>query len=90
MLHVNHLNFNTMTKIEAYTELNKIAQLYNDKCREGRNYGWEICYDPTKNRYELVSLGYIRYSGVRFNRKVDAEFVKNNPDYRFVLDTLYK
>lgn len=78
------------TKIEAYICLSKIANSFNKKVKENKEVGYEICYEPSKNKYTIVSLGDTIYSGIRFQRKCDAQTVINDPHYKDVLDDLFK
>lgn len=78
------------SRIWAYCQLLMIANYYNSKVKEDPEDGYEICYEPSIDKYQIVSLGDTKYSGVRFQMRNDAQAVIDNPNFRKILDKIYK
>lgn len=77
-------------RIWAYCQLLMIADYYNSKQEKNPEEGYEICYESSKNKYTIVSLGDTKYSGIRFQKRLDAQAVIDNFNFRKILDRVYE
>lgn len=83
-----------ISKVVAYAALTDIAEYYNK--------GWKPVWDRTKAKekyhillekgeyYSVNSMVTFNYGAVYFKCCSDAQAVIDNPNFRKVLDTLYK
>lgn len=81
-------------KIEAIQKLTNIAKYYNGDWKpewnnrnEGKNY---ICYGYTQNEYYVDDANTYNHGIVYFKNKADAQAVIDNPNFRPILDAIYK
>lgn len=84
-------NGRQLKRLLALNQLLNIAEYYNKKYVEF-NVRYRICYDST-NYYKVVLYAFYNstYSlEALFNNKEDAQAVIDNPNFRGILDTIYK
>ena len=93
---INVVNNNkpTYSKISAIATLMDIANYYNKGWKPDLNNGLEpkyfIVFDYDKNYY-YVEYKYKRNNGnIFFRNKVDAQAVIDNPNFKDILDSIYK
>ena len=87
----NATNEKQLKRLLALNQLLNIAEYYNNKVEEPDSvytiayntvtYKYEICFSPSKVIFGLHAC---------FNRKEDAQAVIDNPNFREILDTIYK
>ena len=87
----NATNKKQLKRILALNQLLNIAEYYNNKVEEPDGvytishntvtYKYEVCFSPFKVIFGLHAC---------FNRKEDAQTVIDNPNFRKILDTIYK
>lgn len=80
-----------LKKLLALNQLLNIAEYYNNKVEKPDGvytiayntvtYKYEVCFSPSKVIFGLHAC---------FNRKEDAQVVIDNPNFREILDTIYK
>ena len=92
-----HLPNNTgsttqVRKILALNMLINIAAYFNSKRTLVLNKFYTIVYDKINDKYDAytVNINYIYGVNVVFKDKKDAQAVINNPNFRNILDTIYK
>lgn len=85
----------TMTKIKAIATLMDIAKYYNGdwkpdwSTRSMKHYIYYTPYKPEKG-YRVDSDSTNKVSNVYFKSREDAQAVIDNPNFRNILDTIYK
>ena len=87
----NATNKKQLKRILALNQLLNIAEYYNKNTAE-LNARYRICYDST-NYYKVVpyaSCSFTYSLEALFNNEKDAQAVINNPNFRKILDTIYK
>lgn len=79
--------FGILDKILAINKLSNIAYYYNNElCK----HGYAIYYDKTNKVYQIY-LATTCYGNVAiFKNKEDAQKVIDNPNFRNILNTIYK
>ena len=85
-------------KILAISQLMNIAKYYNSNWNykvNGSERGYMIAYDRSiKNFYYKVNIIYpntdVYYGNLIFKNKADAQAVIDNPNFRDILDAIYK
>ena len=88
----NATNEKQLEKILALNQLLNIAKYYNKNTPEF-NLRYRICYDSTDSCYKAITYASYQYVlGIvaLFNDKEDAQAVIDNPNFREILDTIYK
>ena len=87
-------NTHTYNKISAIAKLIDIANYYNkgwkpdfDNDEESKYY---IGYSKRSNKYDIYLSVLCTYTFLYFKNKEDAQAVINNPNFRDILDTIYK
>lgn len=88
----NATNIRQLQKLRALNLLLNIAEYYN-KQHPKQNHTQYYITKSNKNGYDIVEYTWLRYIlGVvaLFNRKEDAQAVIDNPNFREILDTIYK
>lgn len=88
----NATNRKQLERILALNQLLNIAEYYNRLHPEQNRIQYYIIKN-NKNGYDIVEYEWLQYVlGVvaLFNRKEDAQAVINNPNFREILDTVYK
>lgn len=84
-------NKKQLKRILALNQLLNIAEYYN-KLHTTNIKSTAIEYDGVNQKYYTsgISLKYLRGISAVFNRKEDAQAVIDNPNFREILDTVYK
>ena len=82
-----------LQKVLAINQLMNIAKYYNgnwepDKTSDSSGYCIKLCY--IKAKYAIERLPASNYGIVTFKNKEDAEAVIDNPNFRDILDTIFK
>lgn len=81
-------------KIEAIQKLTNIAKYYNEDWKPERNNLYEdknfIYYGNIKDKYYVDSTKTYISNIVYFKNKADAQAVIDNPNFRPILDAIYK
>lgn len=80
-----------LKRLLALNQLLNIAEYYNRNTAE-LNARYRICYDST-NYYKVVpytSCSFTYSLEALFNNEEDAQAVIDNPNFREILDTIYK
>lgn len=87
----NATNKKQLEKILALNQLLNIAEYYN-RLHITNIQNTTIEYDGVKQKYYAgqISIKYLRGISAIFNRKEDAQAVIDNPNFREILDTIYK
>ena len=85
-------NINNISKLRALNKLMNIAKYYNGDWKpdwsNANSYKYIIIYN--NNTYEVdYNYSYI-YNNIYFKNKKDAQAVIDNPNFRDILDTIYK
>ena len=87
----NATNKEQLEKLLAANQLLNIATYYNRRVEEPDGL-YTICYNTTTHIYEVISspfeisFGLLAY----FTRKEDAQSVIDNPNFKEILDMVYK
>ena len=86
----NALNGRQLKKLLALNKLLNIAEYYNKQRGIGINS--VIKYDKIKQIYVATEVCTMYTCGIKaiFNKKEDAQAVIDNPNFREILDTIYK
>ena len=86
----NASNGRQLKKLLALNQLLNIAEYYNNLHES--NVANVIKYDTIKQIYVVVDACIMYTRGIRaiFNRIEDAQAVIDNPNFREILDTIYK
>lgn len=86
-------------KLIALANLMDIARYFNGNWEyhnSGDNCGYMIAYDKTRTRddgYEVVHINSdtdIYFGNVIFKNEVDAQYIIDNPNFRNILDSIFK
>lgn len=88
----NATNEKQLKKLLALNQLLNIAEYYNRNTAE-LNARYRICYDSTNYYYKVVPYAFYNFTyslEARFNNEEDAQAVIDNPNFREILDTIYK
>lgn len=80
-----------LKRILALNQLLNIAEYYN-RLHTTNIRNTTIEYDGVNQKYYAgqISIKYLRGISAIFNRKEDAQAVIDNPNFREILDTIYK
>ena len=80
-----------LKRILALNQLLNIAEYYN-RLHTTNIRSTTIEYDGVTQKYYAgqISIKYLRGISAIFNRKEDAQAVIDNPNFREILDTIYK
>ena len=80
-----------LKRILALNQLLNIAEYYN-RLHTTNIQSTTIEYDGVNQKYYAgqISIKYLRGISAIFNRKEDAQAVIDNPNFREILDTIYK
>lgn len=81
-----------LDKVLALNQLLNIAEYYNKQHPKQNNTQYYIIKN-NKNWYDIVEYKWLRYilgTVALFNSKEDAQAVIDNPNFREILDTVYK
>lgn len=84
-------NKKQLKRILALNQLLNIAEYYNKLHTTGSNT-YTIRYDKIDKIYYTSTTSITHLCGIKafFNRKEDAQAVIDNPNFREILDTVYK
>lgn len=87
----NATNKKQLERILALNQLLNIAEYYN-RLHITNIQNTTIEYDGVTQKYYAgqISIKYLRGISAIFNRKEDAQAVIDNPNFREILDTIYK
>ena len=87
----NATNRKQLERLLALNQLLNIAEYYN-KLHTTNIKSTAIEYDGVNQKYYTsgMSIKYLRGISAIFNRKEDAQAVIDNPNFREILDTVYK
>lgn len=79
-----------LKKLLALNQLLNIAKYYNKQ--HGIGIITTIMYDNVNQVYSVTNTSTMYVCGIKaiFNRKEDAQAVIDNPNFREILDTIYK
>ena len=88
----NVSNKEQLKRLLALNQLLNIAEYYNRNIAE-LNVRYRICYDSTNYYYKVVPYASYNFTyslEALFNNEEDAQKVIDNPNFREILDTIYK
>ena len=88
----NTPNRKQLERLLALNQLLNIAEYYNRNTAE-LNARYRICYDSTNYYYKVVPYASYNFTyslEALFNNEEDALAVIDNPNFREILDTVYK
>lgn len=87
----NAINKKQLERILALNQLLNIAEYYN-RLHGITSTAYTIMYDSAHNMYYISTTSITFLCGIKalFNRKEDAQAVMNNPNFRGILDAIYK
>lgn len=86
-------------KLITLANLMDIARYFNGNWKyrnRGDNYGYMIAYDKTRTEedgYQVVHINSdtdMYFGNIMFKNKDDAQYVINNPNFRDILDNIFK
>lgn len=88
------INESNASKLVALNKLMNIANYYNkgwkpDFCNNGEDK-YYIGYSKSLNKYDINLSVLCTYTFLYFKNSEDARTVINNPNFRDILDTIYK
>ena len=89
----NAPNYSQLEKLLALNQLLNIAEYYNSRNRIIKSSNmYIICYSTFADEYQVCGNSSKVIFGVEvcFNNKEDAQAVIDNPNFREILDTIYK
>jgi hypothetical protein len=86
------INTSNGIKLEALNKLMNIAKYYNGDWKpdwsDSNEYKYSIIYN--RNTYKVDHNWTSISSNIYFKNKDDAQYVIDNPNFRVILDTIYK
>lgn len=87
--------YNYLKKLKAIATLIDIAKYYNKDWKPDWNNSEECKHyilfnNNNENDYEIGYRFEINYGSIFFKNEEDAQAVINNPNFRYILDTIYK
>jgi hypothetical protein len=87
----NAPNRKQLTKVLALNQLLNIAKYYN-RLHSTTNYPVTIGYNTVSNVYYIIGASTKFLQGIKaiFNSREDVKAVINNPNFREILDAIYK
>ena len=88
-------NVNNVDKLSAIDKLINIANYYNKDWKPDWNNSEECKYyilfnNNNKNGYSIEYRLKMNYGSIFFKNEKDAQAVIDNPNFRYILDTIYK
>lgn len=88
------VNKNNVSKLVTLSKLMNIAKYYNGDWKPDWSnidkYKYYIIYNGSDNTYAVDYNSIYTYSNIYFKNKEDAIAVINNPNFRDILDAIYK
>lgn len=87
----NAINKKQLERVLALNQLLNIAEYYN-RLHPTTNYPVTIGYNTVSNVYYIIGASTKFLQGIKaiFNSREDVKAVINNPNFRKILDTIYK
>ena len=87
----NATNREQLERLLALNQLLNIAEYYN-RLHPTTNYPVTIGYNTVSNVYYIIGASTKFLQGIKaiFNSREDVKAVINNPNFRGILDTIYK
>lgn len=87
----NATNKKQLERVLALNQLLNIAEYYN-RLHPTTNYPVTIGYNTVSNVYYIIGASTKFLQGIKaiFNSREDVKAVINNPNFRKILDTIYK
>ena len=87
----NATNREQLKRLLALNQLLNIAEYYN-RLHPTTNYPVTIGYNTVSNVYYIIGASTKFLQGIKaiFNSREDVKAVINNPNFREILDTIYK
>lgn len=83
-----------INKLRAIAQLTNIAKYYNGDWKPSWNSPeqpkYYIYYNHKEDRYKVNSTARINWGDVYFRFRDNAESVMDNPNFKSILDTIYK
>ena len=87
-------SYRQIEKILAINQLMNIAKYYNRDWKPDWNNKYELKYcisfTTITNSYNIVSRAQTYLNAIHFKNQEDAQAVIDNPNFRDILDTIYK
>ena len=87
-------NYRQIEKILAINQLMNIAKYYNGDWKPDWNNKYELKYcisfTTITNSYDIASRAQTYLNAIHFKNQEDAQAVINNPNFRDILDVVYK
>ena len=93
------VNKNNVSKLVTLSKLMNIAKYYNgdwepdwntSKCNTYRESKYYIYYENSENKYGVGYTTDINWGNVYFKSRDNAQSVIDNPNFRTILDAIYK
>lgn len=88
------INTSNSIKLEALNKLMNIAKYYNKDWKPDWNNKYELKYcisfTTITNSYDIASRAQTYLNVIHFKNMKDAQAVIDNPNFRVILDTIYK
>lgn len=88
------VNKNNVSKLIALSKLMNIAKYYNRDWKPDWSnidkYKYYIIYNGSDNTYTIADNSIYNYSNIYFKNRKDAQVVIDNPNFRDILDAVYK
>ena len=88
------INESNASKLVALSKLMNIAKYYNEDWKPDWNnidkYKYYIIYNGSDDTYAVDYNSIYTYSNIYFKNREDAITVINNPNFRDILDVIYK
>ena len=88
------IHSDNINKLKAIAQLMNIAQYYNEDWNPHWNSREElkyyIYYNHKEGRYKVNSTARVNWGDAYFRFRDNAELVIDNPNFRPILDTIYK
>lgn len=88
------VNKNNVSKLVTLSKLMNIAKYYNKdwnpNLRSLEESKYYIYYSTRNNTYGVANTSNIKYGNIYFRSYKDAKAVIDNPNFRDILDAIYK
>ena len=84
--------YNHLRKLKAIATLIDIANYYNKGWKPNWNNSkeYKYCIVFSNNNYFITYKFEMNYGSIFFKNRKDAQAVIDNPDFKYILDTIYK
>lgn len=99
IIYINDTKLTSDSKIAAIVILMDIARYFNGNWKyrnRGDNNGYMIAYDKTRTEedcYQVVCINSdtdMYFGNIMFKNEADAQYVIDNPNFRDILDKIFK